>query len=388
MKITTHKIKIPHTPEKVKKLEETHQTTELEATKPVTQSTDPIEPSHNSNLAKDLHIDPPVLAVSTTPPTTTELPLTQPNIVETQSTQGTSIPQETVRPKGDVVMESVQKVEVAPQKTTMQVSNSPQIKSDRKVLVDAKKICKSFYTGKEETKVLKDLSVQIFDEDFLIIVGPSGSGKSTFLHILLGLEIPTSGELNFLGTDLYKNTTEDIRSEFRKQHIGMVYQQPNWIKSMSVLENIAFPLILRGYRQELAHEIAYGALQEVHMEMHANQPATELSGGQQQRVSLARCIVHNPEIIVADEPTGNLDYESGQEVMQLLQSLNVKDKKTVIMVTHDIEYIKFANCAVQIFDGQVAGYYGRNNLSELTTKLHTKHLAQNSLKETYAQKTN
>ncbi len=219
-------------------------------------------------------------------------------------------------------------------------------------------------------------------------MGPSGSGKSTLLHILLGLEIPTSGELNFLGTDLYKDTTEDIRSEFRKQHIGMVYQQPNWIKSMSVLENIAFPLILRGYRKDLAEEIALGALREVHMEMHARQPATELSGGQQQRVSLARCIVHNPEIIVADEPTGNLDYESGQEVMQLLQSLNVKDKKTVIMVTHDIEYIKFANCAVQIFDGKVAGYYNENNLPELLQKLHTKHLDVDSFKESYENKAN
>ena len=268
------------------------------------------------------------------------------------------------------------------------VSQSPiTSKSTGKVLIDAKNICKSFYVGKEETKVLKDLSVQIHEEDFLVIVGPSGSGKSTFLHILLGLEIPTTGELNFLGKDLYKDTTEDIRSEFRKQHIGMVYQQPNWIKSMSVIENVAFPLVLRGYTQELAHEIALGALQEVHMEMHAKQPPTELSGGQQQRVSLARCIVHNPEIVVADEPTGNLDYESGQEVMQLLQSLNVKDKKTVIMVTHDIEYIKYANCAVQIFDGKVAGYYGKNNLSELVTKLHTKHVDKEVLDKTYDQKT-
>lgn len=263
-----------------------------------------------------------------------------------------------------------------------------QVRPDKKLLVDVKHIYKSFYAGTEETQVLKDISVQIYSADFLIIVGPSGSGKSTLLHILLGLEIPTAGELNFLGKDLYKDTTEDIRSEFRKQHIGMVYQQPNWIKSMSVLENIAFPLILRGYRKELAHEIAYGALQEVHMEMHANQPAMQLSGGQQQRVSLARCIVHNPEIIVADEPTGNLDYESGQEVMQLLQSLNVKDKKTVIMVTHDIEYIKFANCAVQIFDGKVAGYYGEGNLDELLEKLHTKHLDVDSFKESYENKTN
>lgn len=292
-------------------------------------------------------------------------------------TQTTSLPITPPPPKVSTLDDNVKANKPLP---------AQQSHSTGKVLVDAKNICKSFYVGKEETKVLKDLSVQIHEEDFLIIVGPSGSGKSTFLHILLGLEIPTTGELNFLGKDLYKDTTEDIRSEFRKQHIGMVYQQPNWIKSMSVIENIAFPLILRGYRRELAHEIAYGALQEVRMETHAYQPPTELSGGQQQRVSLARCIVHNPEIIVADEPTGNLDYESGQEVMTLLQSLNVKDKKTVIMVTHDIEYIKFANCAVNIFDGKVAGYYGKDNLEDFMSQLHTKHVNKESFIENYAQK--
>lgn len=261
------------------------------------------------------------------------------------------------------------------------------MQSSGKVLIEARNIFKSFFVAKEETKVLKDVSLKICEEDFLVIVGPSGSGKSTLLHILLGLEIPTSGELYILGKDLYKDTTEDMRSEQRKQHIGMVYQQPNWIKSMSVIENVAFPLVLRGYRKDLAHEIALGALKEVRMEMHAHQPPTELSGGQQQRVSLARCIVHNPEIVVADEPTGNLDYESGQEVMQLLHTLNIKDKKTVIMVTHDIEYIKFANCAINIFDGKIAGYYDRDHLQQLSDQLHTKHLDRETLMQANAQKT-
>jgi putative ABC transport system ATP-binding protein len=362
MKITTHKIKIPHTPRPTKPLEDTAQNPlKIPGVQPKIDS--PVNPVEQKSIK---------MATGNTIE-----PAAQPAILKLpKDPQVSAIPAKTA-------ITEVKKVDVVEKPLTTQQS-----RSEKKVLVDAKNICKSFYAGHEETKVLKNLSVQIHDEDFLIIVGPSGSGKSTLLHILLGLETPTTGELIFLEKDLYKNTTEDIRSEFRKQHIGMVYQQPNWIKSMTVLENIAFPLILRGYRKELAHEIAFGALQEVHMEMHANQPATELSGGQQQRVSLARCIVHNPEIIVADEPTGNLDYESGQEVMQLLQSLNVKDKKTVIMVTHDIEYIKFANCAVQIFDGQVAGYYGRDNLSDLVTKLHTKHLDQSSLKETYAQNTN
>lgn len=362
MKITTHKIKIPHTPRPTKPPEDNPQNP------PKIPDVQP-EAELSTNVIEQKSVE--------TPKENASKPVAQPASLNL--------------PKDPQVITVPTKTPITEVKKVERIDKplpTEQPKSEKKVLVDAINICKSFYAGHEETKVLKNLSVQIHDEDFLIIVGPSGSGKSTLLHILLGLEIPTTGELNFLGKDLYKDTTEDIRSEFRKQHIGMVYQQPNWIKSMTVMENIAFPLILRGYRKELAHEIAFGALQEVHMEMHANQPPTELSGGQQQRVSLARCIVHNPEIIVADEPTGNLDYESGQEVMQLLQALNVKDKKTVIMVTHDIEYIKFANCAVQIFDGQVAGYYGTNNLPDLLAKLHTKHMDSNNIKKPDDTKTN
>lgn len=257
---------------------------------------------------------------------------------------------------------------------------SPEVKDifNQEKVIEVKEVFKSFFAKEVETKVLKNINLVIKSGDFLVIVGPSGSGKSTLLHALLGLEIPTSGEINVFGVNLYANTSEDDRSEVRKQHIGMVYQQPNWIKSMSVLENVAFPLSLRGYRKDLAEEIAMEAIEEVHMGNHAHQPPTELSGGQQQRVSLARCIVHNPEIIVADEPTGNLDFESGQEVMELLHKMNVDDHKTVIMVTHDIEYLRYATCALHIFDGQNAGYYDKDHLEDLVSRLQTKHVKNTS----------
>ncbi len=246
-------------------------------------------------------------------------------------------------------------------------------------VIIVKDLIKNFYVGDQEVKVLKGVSLQVNRGDFLVILGPSGCGKSTLLHSLLGLEVPTSGQIMFLGKDYYLGTDEDSRTQFRKEHVGMVYQQPNWIKSMSVIDNVAFPLILRGYQQELAREIAHEALDSVKMTGWEKQVPTELSGGQQQRVALARCIVHNPEVIVADEPTGNLDYESGQEVMELFQSLNVVHKKTLIMVTHDIEYVKYATCAVRVFNGVIMGYFTKTNMHELVSQLQTKRIDKSQL---------
>lgn len=261
----------------------------------------------------------------------------------------------------------------------VQVKSGPQQKTytqeerDRAV-IEVRELIKNFYVGNQEIKVLKGVSVQVNQGDFLVILGPSGCGKSTMLHILLGLELPTAGEVKFLGRNIYDKTNEDDRTQFRKEHVGMIYQQPNWIKSMTVIENVAFPLILRGYQKEMALEIAHEAIDLVHMTQWENQIPTELSGGQQQRVALARCIVHNPEVIVADEPTGNLDYESGIEVMELLQRLNVENKKTMIMVTHDIEYVKYATCAIRVFDGQILGYFTKDNMNELVSQLQTKRM--------------
>ncbi|MFO0704005.1 MAG: ABC transporter ATP-binding protein [Patescibacteria group bacterium] len=241
-------------------------------------------------------------------------------------------------------------------------------------IIEVRDLIKNFYVGGQEVKVLKNISLQVCAGDFLVILGPSGCGKSTLLHTILGLEIPTSGNVKFLGKNLYDHTNEDDRTQFRKEHVGMIYQQPNWIKSMSVIENVAFPLVLRGFDKDSALQNAHAALEVMKMTPWENQIPTELSGGQQQRVALARCVVHNPEVIIADEPTGNLDYESGIEVMELLQKHNLEYKKTMIMVTHDIEYVKYATCAIRVLDGHILGFYQKHNIGELVSQMHNKRI--------------
>lgn len=241
------------------------------------------------------------------------------------------------------------------------------------IVVD--KLIKNFEIGARVVKVLKDISFTITEGEFIIIVGPSGSGKSTLLHIMLGLEYPTSGTVHLLNSNIYSGTDEDQRSVFRKKHIGMVFQQANWVKSLNVLENVAFPLLLLGQDRQLALEKAFEQLKAVEMQDWAYYVPTELSGGEQQRVSLARSLIHNPEIIVADEPTGNLDYNSGETIMNLLSKLNKDYNKTVVMVTHDLEYLKFAQKAIRIFDGTVAGVYDKNNRDELLNDLHNKRIS-------------
>lgn len=237
-------------------------------------------------------------------------------------------------------------------------------------IIEISGIEKSFLVGEQVVPVLRGIDATINMGDFVVIVGPSGCGKSTLLHIILGLEKPSSGTVVFLGESIYKDTTEDYRSDFRKKHIGMVYQQPNWVKSMTVVENVAFPMLLLGMDKDTA--VAHGRelLAQLKMEEWADYMPTELSGGQQQRVSMARALANNPEIIIADEPTGNLDYQTGQELMQLLSDLNQKHSKTIIMVTHDLEYLKFAHSAIQIFDGKIKAILGSREIDEFlqTTK--------------------
>lgn len=239
-------------------------------------------------------------------------------------------------------------------------------------LVEVKEITKTFVVGGQEIPVLRGITFSIEQGDFCILVGPSGCGKSTLLHTILGLEQPTSGEVIFLGENIYHNTDEDYRSNFRKKHIGMIYQQPNWIKSMNVVENVAFPLILLGMEKDQASKRALDLLTEVNLASWANYMPTELSGGQQQRIALARGLANNPEIIIADEPTGNLDFQAGQNVMQLLSDLNLKQGKTVIMVTHDLEYLRYARKAVRLLDGKVLQIYTEDTIHQLVSEVKTK----------------
>ncbi len=238
-------------------------------------------------------------------------------------------------------------------------------------VISAANINKSFEVSDQTIPILKDISFSVDKGDFLIIFGPSGCGKSTLLHILLGLEHPTTGELKVLDKDMYLDTSEDDRSFFRRTHVGMVYQQPNWIKSLNVIDNVALPLQLCGIPKLQAIEQAHGLLKEVDMESHAEYRPSELSSGQQQRIALARALVIDPELIIADEPTGNLDYQSGQELMLLLSNLN-KNGRTIVMVTHDLEYIQYARTAIQMLDGKIEATFNQSNIHQLSQRLASK----------------
>lgn len=232
-------------------------------------------------------------------------------------------------------------------------------------------IKKSFQVGTQEIPVLKGISFEVPRGDFVIILGPSGSGKSTLLHVLLGLERPTTGQIFCLNTDLFSLANDDERAKFRKKHIGMVYQQPNWIKSLTVLENTAFPLALLGQDNVSALKKAYTALESMGMQNWAGYIPTELSGGQQQKVALARSLITDPGLIIADEPTGNLDFESGRDLLNVLTNLNNMGR-TILMVTHDLEYLKYGKTAVRIKDGMILDITRGEEKAEIEKNVHLK----------------
>lgn len=238
--------------------------------------------------------------------------------------------------------------------------------------VEVKDVRKSFKVGNADVEILKGISFDILKGEFVVVFGPSGCGKSTLLHTILGLEGPSSGKITIFGTDIYSDPKEDFRSEFRKRNIGMVYQQANWIRSLNVRENVSFPLVLMGVDKGQAANRALRMLESIGMKDWSEYYPTELSSGQQQRVSLARALINDPKIIVADEPTGNLDYQSGVAVMELLSKMAKDMLKTVIMVTHDLEYIKYANRVVRIFDGTLEGVYTGEEKDKISSSLKFK----------------
>jgi len=210
---------------------------------------------------------------------------------------------------------------------------------------------KKYDVKPQPIEVLTNLNLEIKKGDFVVIFGPSGSGKSTLLNIMLGMERPSKGDVMF--SDLHvSHTSAEKLAEFRKQNIGIVYQQPYWIKSLDVIGNVAFPLTLRGIPYHEACNKAMEVLTKVGMARWSNLRPMELSAGQQQKVSLARALITNPSIIIADEPTGNLDYRSGQNLTYYLRTLN-DIGKTIIMVTHNLDNLDYARRVVRILDGKI-----------------------------------
>ncbi len=220
------------------------------------------------------------------------------------------------------------------------------------VVVKLDDVHKSFPVGEQIIEVLKGVDLNLYSGEFAIVYGPSGCGKSTFLHSVLGLEPPSQGKVYLRGEDLY-SLKNDERTNYRRKKIGMVFQQSNWVKSLSVWQNVAYPLWLAGWKEEESKDKAYEKLESVGMESHAEYHPSELSGGQQQRVALARALATDPYIIIADEPTGNLDSTSGTDLMTLLAKLNRKERRMILMVTHDVGFLPLATRKIGMKDGQV-----------------------------------
>lgn len=218
-------------------------------------------------------------------------------------------------------------------------------------LVDVQDICKVYNPGENEVRALDHVSVQIHEKEFVAIIGQSGSGKSTLMNMLGCLDVPTSGTYMLHGKDV-SNMSDDELSDIRNQEIGFIFQGFNLIQNLTALENVELPLIYRGVSKKERMELSKGALKKVGLENRMDHKPAEMSGGQQQRVAIARAIAQAPPIILADEPTGNLDSASSKEIMGILRELH-EDGRTVIIITHDNEIAAQAKRVIKIMDGRI-----------------------------------
>ena len=218
-------------------------------------------------------------------------------------------------------------------------------------LIEVKNVYKIYNPGENEVRALDGISVTIDHGEFVAIVGHSGSGKSTFMNMLGCLDTPTSGDYYLDGVNV-AGMTDDELSDIRNKQIGFIFQGFNLIPSLTAQENVELPLVYRGMPAEQRHQLAEEALTRVGMGHRMNHRPSELSGGQQQRVAIARAIAARPPIIMADEPTGNLDTRSGEEVMKILHELN-EEGRTIVLITHDNDIARQATRAIRIIDGKV-----------------------------------
>ncbi len=217
--------------------------------------------------------------------------------------------------------------------------------------IEIKNIVMKFRSDLVETTALNDVSLSVEEGEFIAVMGPSGCGKSTLLNILGLLENPTSGQYLLDGEEVSQKS-ESARIDLRKGRIGFVFQSFNLIDDLTVTENIEMPLLYMGLPSSERKRRVEDALQRMGIAHRAQHFPNQLSGGQQQRVAIARAVVSNPSVILADEPTGNLDSKNGQEVMELLSQLN-REGTTIVMVTHSQRDAGYATRIVNLFDGQI-----------------------------------
>lgn len=221
-----------------------------------------------------------------------------------------------------------------------------------KLAVEAVNVWKSFQLGEIEVEVLKNISIAIKSGEFVSIMGPSGSGKSTLLYLIGGLDKPTSGSIRIKGKEL-SSMKDEAESLLRRRDLGFVFQFYNLIPNLNVAENVMLPVLLDGKRLKNEQSKLDQILEDVGLTDRRYHTPRELSGGQQQRVAIARALINEPDIILADEPIGNLDSKTGTEIMKLLKRINQERGKTIIQVTHSEEAAAYGDRVIHVRDGKV-----------------------------------
>lgn len=219
-------------------------------------------------------------------------------------------------------------------------------------IISLRRITKTFGEGPAAFQALRGIDLDIAAGDFVAVMGPSGSGKSTMMNILGCLDTPTGGEYLFMGRHV-ERFDQDQRALLRRHYMGFVFQGYNLLARTSALENVELPLLYRGESRKMRREMAMEALRKVGLEAWSHHTPAELSGGQQQRVAIARAVVTAPQVLLADEPTGNLDTARSLEIMKLLDQLNVESGITILMVTHEPDMAAFAHTTAHFRDGLV-----------------------------------
>lgn len=219
-------------------------------------------------------------------------------------------------------------------------------------LIDVRNATKTYHVGTVDVHALRGVDLQIDAGDMCCIIGRSGSGKSTLLNVLAGLETVTSGEIVISGKHLERMTQGEL-IVFRQRHVGFIFQSFNLLPYYTAVENVALPLSFRGMSRSMRNKRAERMLDLVGLSSHRKHKPAEMSGGQQQRVGIARALVTNPEIVFADEPTGNLDSNTSDEVMQVICGILREQKKTLIMVTHDPNMAAYGEKIIRLLDGRI-----------------------------------
>lgn len=228
----------------------------------------------------------------------------------------------------------------------------------KKAVISVKKLYKIYRVGDDKVRALNGVDFEIYKGEFCAIVGTSGSGKSTLLNMLAGLEKPTKGQIVIAGEHM-ENKTENQLVKFRREHIGFIFQSFNLLGTLNAVENVALPLTFQGMDKKARLDRASKMLDLVGLPKHKKHRPSQMSGGQQQRVGIARALVVHPEIIFADEPTGNLDSNTSREVMELIRSIVHEHNQTLVMVTHDDKLAGFADRIFRIIDGKIVSIQTR-----------------------------